>query len=350
MAQDTIAHLITTQLGQGANNIFLREGEKPRVRVSGDVLVTQEAVTTWEDLVELGQLCELDLTQQAEGDARCEIAGVNFRVNFFRANGQQTAAIRPIWTEVPSMDELGLPSSVLQGWLQNKSGLILVSGPTGAGKSTTVASCLEHLNQTTRQHILTVEDPVEYLFTNRHSYFSQREIGPDAVDYREALKSSLRQNPDVIMAGEVSDEETAQFVLRASETGHLILSTLHAPGVVETMRRLMLLFPPDRREGWQHLFANQLLGILSQRLLTGPDGKLQVVCEYIRNKGAVRKWVESGNFAEIQDFLNRPDGEGNKAMLTGLVEAAQEGKVSREAARAAAPNEQDFDRLYLGIS
>ena len=349
-AEEGLANLITAQLERGANNIFLREGEPPRGRIGGEIVVADEPASTADDLLVLGRLCGVDLTQESEVDARCELSGVNFRMNFYLANGQRTVAIRPIWTEVPGMDQLGLPREVLQDWLTNKSGLILVSGPTGSGKSTTAASCLEHLNETTRQHILTVEDPVEYLFTNKNSYFSQREIGEDAADLQVALKASLRQNPDVILAGEVSNQETAEFVLRAAETGHLVLSTLHAPGVVESMRRMMLMFPPDRREAWQHLLSTQLIGILSQRLLAAPDGSLQVVCEYMRNQGAVKKWIEMGNYAEVQDFLYRPEGGEHKALLQGLVDAAQEGKVTREVARAAAPNGQDFDRLYLGIS
>ena len=232
----------------------------------------------------------------------------------------------------------------------HSSGLVLVTGATGSGKSTTLAACLDWLNQHADRHIVTIEDPVEYLFEDKHSFFSQREVHTDTTSFAKGLRASLRQSPDVILVGEIRDSETATTALQAAETGHLVLSTLHSSSVADTLERLTNLFHPDERTSALMLLSAQLIGIVSQKLLPGMHGSMQVLVEHLHNEGATRDWIRATALPEINDHLRRAASPGNRSFLASLVDAVNAGLVDAATAEQASPNATEFRRALRGIS
>jgi len=335
----------------GATDLFLCEDEPPRMRIDGQVTDSGDPPLEFGTLDSFWKRCGLDPEADLERDVSYLIPdGKRLRVNLYKSLGQLAAVLRPIKDEIPAFSELGLPEGLFTMWLERLSGLILVTGPTGSGKSTSLAACLQWINQHHRRHIVTIEDPVEYLFHNDRSYFSQREIRSDTASFAVALRASLRQSPDVILLGEIRDEETALIALQAAETGHLVLATLHSAGVADTMERLTNLFSPGQRDSALSLLSAHLIGILCQQLLPRPDGGLFLAIEHLHNESAARKWIRERKYAELVDLLNRGDSPNNCSFLRYLVAATQQGILDAEVARAASPNPQDFDRTLRGIT
>ncbi|NNC90486.1 MAG: Flp pilus assembly complex ATPase component TadA [Akkermansiaceae bacterium] len=335
----------------GATDLFLREGDFPRVRTGGDIDTASDDRVGVDDLSAFWRRCGADPDTVTDRDLSYEIAGGRrLRVNLYRSLGQLSAVLRPIEETIPGFDELGLPAALLTPWLERYSGIILVTGPTGSGKSTSIASCLQWVNSRMARHIVTIEDPIEYLFHNDKSYFSQREILADTDSFAVALRSSLRQSPDIVLLGEIRDEESALIALRAAETGHLVLSTLHSSGVTDTLERLINLFSPAERESALVLLANHLVGILCQQLLPRNGGGLFLALEHLQNEAVTRKWIRECNLPEIADLLHRVDSPANASFLRHLVAAAEQDILDVEVARAACPNPSDFDRALKGIA
>jgi pilus retraction protein PilT len=347
----TLETAIQDWLDNNATDVFLAEDQPTRLRINGEVVAVEDTHMSRDDIASLWQACGVNPETDNERDARYLMAsGSYLRVNLYRAMGKLSAAIRPIKNTIPPLDSLGLPTDLFRSWTQRRSGLVLVTGATGSGKSTTLASALDDLNQSLNGHIVTLEDPIEYIFENNHAYFSQRELNSDTDNFSGALRAALRQNPDVIMIGEIRDEETAQLALRAAETGHLVLTTLHSSGVVESIERLSNLFPDGPRETSLMLLSRQLIGVVTQNLLPGIDGELKLVCEYLENDGATRNWIRDGRYREIIDHLLRPQQAHARDMLTSIIELYQAGHVEEKVARYASPNPSDFDRKVRGIS
>jgi len=348
---ESLHDLLRTVFKGGATDVFLTEDQPPRVRTDGAVIIAHGPNLSREVIAGLWRECGLDPDTGLEADAGVVVPGIGrLRVNVYRTLGRLAAALRPIKHEIPDFEELGLPADLLTSWIQRKSGLVLVTGPTGSGKSTTLASCLDWLNQRKARHVVTIEDPIEYLFENNHCLFSQREVRRDTANFADALRAALRQSPDVILVGEIRDAETAVTALRAAETGHLVLSTLHSSGVVDTLLRLngILENAPDTATGG--LLAQQLIGVISQQLLPRINGGLIAILEYLTNEGATRQWIAEGKHTELQDHLERPDRDESCSLLRYLVAATRQNILETETARAASPRPQDFDRSMKGIS
>lgn len=351
MTLDDFEAAIQLWLSQGATDVFLIEDEAIRIRINGEVVPSEGTSMNRAEIAALWQACGVDPATTNESDSRHQMAsGSYLRVNLYRAMGRLSAAIRPIKDLIPPLNSLGLPTALVRSWIQRRSGLILVTGTTGSGKSTTLAAALDELNQSRQNHIVTLEDPIEYFFRNQQSFFSQRELNSDTAQFATALRAALRQNPDVIMIGEIRDEETAQLALRAAETGHLVLSTLHSSGVVESIERLGNLFPENSGATSRMLLSRQLIGVITQNLLPGTDGSLKLVSEYLQNEGAVRSWIREGRYREIADHLQRPQDTHCRNMLTSIVETYHAGLIAGDVARDATPNPGDFDREIRGIS
>ena len=351
MTLDQLEASIRHWLSEGATDVFLQEDQETRVRLNGEVIPVEGTTMNRENLTALWHACQADPEDTCERDARYQMSnGSYLRVNLFRAMGRLAAAIRPIKDEIPALSSLGLPNALLRSWISRRSGLILVTGTTGSGKSTTLAAALDELNQSRHNHIITLEDPIEYFFRNHRSFFSQRELNTDTGGFATALRAALRQNPDVIMVGEIRDEETAQLALRAAETGHLVLSTLHSSGVVESIERLCNLFPDESGNTSRMLLSRQLIGIITQNLLPGLDGSLKLVSEYLQNEGAVRTWIREGKYRDLADHLQRPEDAHTRNMLTSIVQTYHAGHIGAQIARDSSPNPTDFDRAIRGIS
>ena len=334
-----------------ASDIFLAEGQPARLKVNGAYHQHEQQVSS-ADMEELCGACGVAHATVQDRDAAWYAAdGTRFRVNIHRRMGRLGAVLRQIRTQVADMDSLGLPSALLQQWLTRRAGLILITGPTGCGKSTTVASCLDHLSNTRPGHIVTIEDPIEYLFSDRLAFFTQREVGLDTTTYNTGLQKALRQAPDVIFLGEIRDADSAMTVLQAAETGHLVISTLHSPNVTESLDRLANLVPPGDREVMLSLLSHQTIGILSQRLLPAADGsRVVLIAEHMEVNGAAREWIRAMNIPALAEQIRRGDDPANCSLLQSLVAATQAGLVDYEVALSNSGNTFEFNRSLRGVS
>tara|TARA_Y100001960_G_scaffold331563_1_gene428922 strand:- start:1608 stop:2651 length:1044 start_codon:yes stop_codon:yes gene_type:complete len=346
-----IEALIKAAFENKASDIFISEGSVARMKVNGQLMIAGDDPVEKDDIVSFWKRCGADPEYDGDRDSSYVAHnGVRFRVNLHRHLGKLGAVLRQINTEIPDLETLGLPVDLLTRWVMAPAGIILITGPTGSGKSTTLASSLEWLNQNSAKHIVTIEDPIEYLFESKQSLFTQREVHTDTDSFARGLRSSLRQAPDVILLGEIRDPETAQIALQAAETGHLVLATLHSANVSETVERLTNLFPSEERESQLQLLSNMLIGICCQILLPAASEGLFLVTEHVENTGVVRNYIRESRIPEIVDFIGRGDNPNNKLFMHALVEAAQNGNLTPEIAAAASGNESDFDRAMRGIS
>ncbi len=342
--------LIRDAFSGSANDVFLLEDEPPRIRRQGDVVVLHPGEIPRVVMEDFWQSCGVDHTKQLEADVSWRVPqGGRLRVNLYHTLGRLGAVLRPIRNEIPEMVNLGLPAPLLQTWMQRRQGLILVTGPTGSGKSTTVASCLDWVNHNMRRHIVTLEDPIEYLFSNDLAMFSQREIRLDSENFGTGLRSALRQSPDILFLGEIRDHETAVTALQSAATGHLVISTLHSSSVIETLDRFSHLLRAGTSEA-HHLMAGQLIGNISQQLLPRKGGGLFLAVEHMQNEAATRRWIQEGRLPELQDHLLKSTEPANCSFLEYLVASVQQGFLEPETARNACTRPQDFDRAMRGIT
>ncbi len=334
----------------GASDLFLHVGRIPQLRIQNELVPAAEMPLPEADLVAFWQRCGASLDALDFDGSHVDSTGHRFRVNLFRSLLQRGAALRPIKTAVPSLKDLGAPVDLLTSWVQRPSGLILVTGPTGAGKSTTLASCLDWVNHHQRRHVVTIEDPIEYLFEPALCLFTQREVGIDTPSFAEGLRRSLRQSPDVILLGEIRDGPSAITALQAAETGHLVLATLHSSNVLDSLERLSRLFELREREGVLQVLSQQLIGILCQRLVNAaPDGRALIV-EHFENHAVTRKWILEGKFRELADLISRGDNPLNVTFLKSLAAAVRAERISEKIAMQEASNPHELQRELRGIS
>ena len=225
-----------------------------------------------------------------------------YRINAFRQRGVISLACRAIPHKISTIDELSLPS-VVKELADEERGIILLTGTTGSGKSTTLAAMIDHINETTSKHVVTIEDPIEFVHTDKKSVINQREVGMDTASFKRALRRVLRQDPDVILIGEMRDEETVQTALSAAETGHLVLSTIHTVDAPESINRMLDFFPPHQHGQARSMIAGTIKGVISQRLVPGADGGRVAVCEILRMTGRVRDMIvdpsQTGKLMEV---------------------------------------------------
>jgi pilus retraction protein PilT len=338
------------QAGQkGASDLYLHADRTPQFRINGELVAASDGVIHGGELETLWRQCGAPLDVLDYDGSYIASDGTRFRVNLFQTLFKRGAVFRPIKTVVPGIETLGVPAELLAAWVTRPFGLVLVTGPTGAGKSTTLAACLDWLNQHYRRHIVTIEDPIEYLFTPKNCLFTQREVGSDTTSFAEGLRRSLRQSPDVILLGEIRDSASAITALQAAETGHLVLATLHSSNVLDSLERLSRLFDISEREGVFQLLSQQLVGILCQKLVPSPEGRALVV-EHFENQAVTRKWIAEGKFRELADFLGKGDNPNNVTFLQSLVTMIEAGRISQETGIQTAMNPRELQRRLRGIS
>ncbi len=347
---NALHQLIRDAFRHESTDVFLVEGEPPRIRREGNVVVLHPGPVPRSGLEELWKSCGADPAAVKETDISWQIEeGIRLRVNLYHTLDRLAAVLRPINSKIPDLEGLLLPAEILQSWMQRKNGLVLITGPTGSGKSTTIASCLNWVNQRMCRHIVTLEDPIEFLFESENSLFSQREIRLDSKDFATGLRSALRQSPDVLFIGEIRDAETAETALQAAETGHLVVSTMHSGSVVETVSRFTHLLGRGG-DGALHLLATQLIGVMSQQLLVKVGGGLFPALEYFQNEAATRRWILESRMADLSDHLTTSQSDANCSSLDYLVASVKQGYLDPETARGACSRPQDFDRAMRGIS
>jgi twitching motility protein PilT len=277
---------------------------------------------------------DLDIAYTAEGLPR-------FRVNVFRQRGATSFAFRVIPREVPGFDQLRMPAGVKR--LANEHrGLVLVTGATGSGKTTTLAAMLDHINRTRQQHIVTIEDPIEILHPDRACIVNQREVGLDTENFAQALRRALRQDPDTILIGELRDAETAQTALQAAESGHLVFSTLHTIDAAETVGRMIEFFPPAKQQQIRSVLAGVLRGVVSQRLLPRVDGGRIAAVEVMVTNARIADLIRESRTEEIADAVSEGQFFDMQTFQQALIEHVLAGIVEREVAANAATNQHDF--------
>lgn len=342
----------------GASDIILKIGAVPRFRYQGELhtltdgeIVTDEWMRGWiEQIVpphlkeRMGLLVDLDFSYESA-------QGYRFRVNLFRQRGSHGIVLRVVTNHVRTMEELQLPP-VMHNFANEKRGLILVTGATGSGKSTTLGSVIEKINQTRAAHIITIEDPIEFIYKERRSTINQREIGIDTDSFVTALRSALRQNPDVILVGELRDRETTETALMAAETGHLVLSTLHTQDAPESISRLLSYFPPHAHPTLRLVLSQTLNAIVSQRLLTRADAKgLVPALEILVVNELVREQILTGtDFSVLKDAIRSNNNTyGMQSFDQSLMALCKSGIITEAEALENASNRKDLKLQLSGI-
>jgi twitching motility protein PilT len=333
----------------GASDIHLKLGRPPLVRRNGDIEALEHPELTEHDLLTCLQAVTDGTPQRAQqfhesGDLDLAYTAVGlprFRVNVFRQRGAMSLAMRVIPREVPKFDALGLPPAVVK-LAEEHRGLVLVTGATGSGKTTTLAAMLDHINRTRRSHIVTIEDPLEILHEDRESIVNQREVGLDTESFGQALRRALRQDPDTIMIGELRDAETAQTALQAAESGHLVFSTLHTIDAAETIGRMIEFFPESKQQVVRSIMAGVLRGVISQRLLPRAEGGRVAVIEAMIVNARIADLIREGRPDEIPDAIAEGEFFLMQTFQQALIEAVLSGAIDREVAANAASNRHDF--------
>jgi pilus retraction protein PilT len=347
----TIDDILDSADEHRASDVFLQEGVPPRLKINEEIMFFGEEPVSLAMMAGLWTACGADPTADLDKDSGLiSPSGTRFRVNMHRVLGRLGAVMRRIRTDIPPLESLGAPDWLLQRWALKPYGIILVTGPTGTGKSTTLAALLQWLNQTVARHIVTIEDPVEYLFPNQNCLFTQREVGRDTPTFARGLRGAMRQAPDVIFVGEIRDHDTALTALQASETGHLVLASLHSERVSDTMERFLNLFPNDQVNLGLHLLAHQLIGVLCQKLVQKTDGQLLLLTEYLENGGAVRDWIAHRDVDHIHEYMHRGSDPNSQTFLRSILTAYEGGLIDEATAILATGNETEFRRAARGIT
>ncbi|HKB94909.1 MAG TPA: PilT/PilU family type 4a pilus ATPase [Gaiellaceae bacterium] len=333
----------------GASDVHLKLGRPPVIRRDGGLAAVETAplddaalasvlekvgARSPERLAAFHANGDLDIAYQDEDLPR-------FRVNAYRQRGATSFAFRVIPRHVPTLDQLGMPAAV-RTLADEHRGLILVTGATGSGKTTTLAAMIDHMNKTRSQHVITIEDPIEILHEDQGCIVNQREVGLDTTDFGQALRRALRQDPDIILIGELRDAETAQTALQAAESGHLVLSTLHTIDAAETVGRMVEFFPPEKQVVIRSILAGVLRGVVSQRLLPRLDGGRIAAVEVMVMNARIADLIREGRPDEITDAVAEGEYFGMQTFTQALIDRVLSGAVDREVAANAATHRHDF--------
>ncbi|MCF6179118.1 MAG: type IV pilus twitching motility protein PilT [Geopsychrobacter sp.] len=333
---------------QGGSDLHLSPGNPPMIRVSGQLKPALKQVLTSDQYRAL--LYEImDDAQRAEFEARhdldfaYEVRALNarFRANIFMGRLGISGVFRIIPAEILSVEQLGLPQTVLD-LTEYKKGLILVTGPTGSGKSTTLAAMIDHINRNRNEHILTVEDPIEFVHQSHKSLINQREVGLHTESFASALRAALREDPDIILVGEMRDLETIELAITAAETGHLVFGTLHTSSAAKTVDRLVNVFPTTQQEQIRTMLAESLRGVVAQQLLRTLDGKRCAALEILKVNPASSNLIREGKTFQLPSVIQTGRREGMQLMDQALQELVNAKKVSLEEARRFAQNKSQF--------
>ncbi len=349
-----LEELLELVVENDASDLHLAAGLPPILRIDGELKVTRyepfDPPTLQRmvyDMLSDDQIqrfetnMELDCSYQMRKISR-------FRVNVFRDRGHVAAAYRRIPTRIPTIKELGLPP-VIEDLARRPRGLMLVTGPTGSGKSTTLAAITNQINYERSEHIITIEDPIEYLHSHRKSIVNQRELGEDTLSFNAALRSALREDPDVILVGEMRDLETIALAITCAETGHLVMATLHTNSAHESIDRIIDVFPPEQQEQIRVQLANNVLAVLSQQLLprAGQPGRVAAI-EVMIATAAIRNLIRENKAFQIPSMIQTSGEMGMQTMDQALADLYKQSLISYETATRRAQNPQELERLLQG--
>ena len=344
------AELVHIVIDRGASDLHISAGVPPTIRVNGSLVrldmppmrpaETRElifGILTQDQRQKLEENLELDFSWAVPGKAR-------FRVNAYFQRASIGAALRLVPTQVKRLEELRLPPA-LRDWTTKPRGLVLVTGPTGSGKSTTLASLVNEINESRDCHIMTVEDPIEFVHRHKRSLINQREVGADTLSFANALKSVLRQDPDVILVGELRDLETMSVALTAAETGHLVFATLHTQDAPQTIDRVIDVFPSEQQGQVRMMLSTALQGICTQQLLPTRQGSRVVVCEVLNPTPAIRNLIREGKTHQIYSMMQTGSQHGMQSMDAALVNLVRQGTIDMSMAMEHAGHPDELKRL-----
>jgi twitching motility protein PilT len=334
-----VTELLTFAHREGASDVHLSSGEPPMLRIHGDMKRIDHDPLTAEDV----HLMAFDImtdsvrkTFQEKGDVdfSFELGNIaRFRVNAFRTRRGEGAVFRTIPTKVMTLDELGMPP-VIKELADKEKGLVLVTGPTGSGKSTTLAAMIDYINEGYEGHILTIEDPIEFVHTSKKCLVNQREVGPHTISFDAALRGALREDPDVILVGEMRDLETISLALTAAETGHLVFGTVHTSSAPKTVDRIIDVFPAAQQGQIRTMFAESIQAVITQTLLRKVAGGRVAALEILIGTPAVRNLIRENKIHQIPSSMQTGQAVGMQTLDMALVDLVSRGLVSREEAQS----------------
>ncbi|MDT8404712.1 PilT/PilU family type 4a pilus ATPase [Sulfuriflexus sp.] len=320
-----------------ASDLYLAAGAPPSAKFHGSLKALEQKTLTGQDVKDIAYAI-MDKDQITEFESKPEmnlalsISGVGrFRVNIFKQRNNLSMVIRNIKTDIPHFEDLGLPP-IMQKIIMTKRGLVLFVGATGSGKSTSLASLIDHRNSNSAGHIITIEDPIEFVHQHKKSIVNQREVGVDTDSYADALKNTLRQAPDVILIGEIRDRETMEHALAFAETGHLAISTLHANNANQALDRIINFFPEERRNQLLNDLSMNLQAFISQRLIPTVDGKRCAAIEILLGTPLVRDTIKRGEIGELKEIMTKSANIGMQTFDLALYELFKAGRISEEEA------------------
>jgi len=317
------------------SDIHIKVDQPIALRVNGDIVRPSDASITIDEIngfisKTLSNVQQQHFDEFRDVDLAIEVAGHRFRANFFHTSRGVSIALRKIETKIPTMEQLNLPH-VAQDMANKPNGLVLVTGPTGSGKSTSLAAMVGHINQTRKGHILTIEDPIEYIHQSASCIVAQREVGKDAHSFSYALRAALREDPDVILVGELRDLETIQLALTAAETGHLVFGTLHTSGAPNTINRIIDVFPPQQQDQVRAQLSQSLRMVMTQRLFKRADGSGRVAAfEVMVCNHAVRNLIRENKIFQIDSVMQTARGEGMVTMEAATEQLLSTNHIRRE--------------------
>ncbi|MFB2838899.1 type IV pilus twitching motility protein PilT [Floridanema evergladense] len=348
----SLEKLVKEAYEKGYSDIHLCVSKPPSFRNRGEMEITNYPVTTEETFTNWLQqiLTESEIKQFQETldfDGAASYGFARVRINIFKTLKGSAMVLRLIPLKIPSIEELGLPE-VFQTICHYHKGLVLVTGPTGSGKSTTLAAMVNYINRTMKRHIITIEDPIEFIHEDSKSVISQREVGIHTVEFDRALKAALREDPDVILIGEMRDRATVNTALKAAQTGHLVFGTLHTNSATKTIERILNLYEPDEQEPMLTQLSESLAAIIAQALLRTTDGKRAPIHEILINTDTVKDYIKRGEVEETESIMKKGKYDGMCTMLQSIHSLYLEGRITEETAMQATDKPNEMRILLSG--
>jgi twitching motility protein PilT len=348
----TLEKLIREAYDQGYSDLHLGVGEVPRFRSRGEIQSTdypetdKEAFMRWlREVMSEAEIQRFEEHLEFDGATQYDFARV--RINVFGTLRGPAMVLRLIPLKILTMEQLRLPP-IFRDICHNHKGLILVTGPTGSGKSTTMAAMVDYINKEMAKHIITIEDPIEFIHQSRKSLVKQREVGMHTRKFDNALKAALREDPDLILVGEMRDKETVNTALKAAQTGHLVMGTLHTNSAVKTIERILNLYSGDEQDAMRVAISESLVAVIAQGLCRTTDGKRAAFHDVLINTEAIKEWIKDGKYDEIGELMKQAGFDGMITMNQSLLNLYQDGRITEETALEMSPTPNEMAQFLRG--
>ncbi|MDY6936661.1 MAG: type IV pilus twitching motility protein PilT [Cyanobacteriota bacterium] len=349
----TLTEIVRYAEKEGISDVHVGVGEAPRVRQRGDIEMTEWPVTDLDTFMSwLREIMTDDeirkFQENLDFDGAADLGFVRIRINVFDTTNGPAMVLRLIGNDIMTLEQLKLPEVFKNISLDYHKGLILVTGPTGSGKSTTLAAMIDYINRNKSHHIITIEDPVEFVHKSKKSLIKHREVGRHTLKFFNALKAALREDPDLILVGEIRDKETMNIALKAASTGHLVMGTLHTNSAVKTIERVMGMFPPAEQPAFRVALSESLVSIIAQGLCKTTDGKRAAFHDILIATDAIKEYVIQGQMEEITQVMLRSEFDGMTTMNKALLGLYQEGRITEEVAMDKSPTPNEMAQFLRG--